>query len=201
MKPLLPAIDVAGQLREVAFALLLTRRRAIDAATLGAAIGIPTNDAAVAIAELAAAGWMDLDDDGRVVGAAGLSLTEGRHRLAIGGAMFRNWCVYDSLGIAGALSADATVETSCGQCGAPIRVATVRGLPERAGPERLWLAEGGTDLRASFCTPTVLLCSDEHARAWSDGQDGRGRTLDLVEAAEIGAAEWAGCAHAAERMS
>lgn len=201
MKPLLPAVDAAGLLREVSFALLLRDRRPIDPADLSVATGLDIETAARAVTTLAQAGWLDLDDAGHVTGAAGLSLTTGPHGLTLGHGAFRTWCAYDSLGIAHAVGSDALVETECGRCQQPIKLAFRAGMPERAGPERLWLADGGADLRGSFCTPTVLLCGEEHGLAWADGQGHRGRLLDLAEAACLGGAEWAGCADAARRLS
>ena len=201
MMPLLPALDAAGLLREAGFALLVRGRRPVEVADLAAAIGIDAGAASIAVTALAQAGWIDHDDSGRVVGAAGLSLTTGPHQLTLGTAPFRTWCAYDSLGIATALAADAQIATACGQCGAPINLAFRGGVPERTGPERLWLAEGGADLRGSFCTPTVLLCGEAHGAAWAEAQGGRGRLLDLAEGARQGGADWAGCAEALRRVS
>lgn len=201
MEPLLPALDAAGLLREAGFALLLRDRRPVEVAELATAIGIDAGAAGHVVATLAQAGWLDLDDSGRVVGSAGLSLATGPHHLSLGAAPFRTWCAYDALGIAAALAADAQVETTCGQCGEAISLAFRDGIPERPGPERLWLAEGGADLRGSFCTPTVLLCGEEHGAVWAEAQGGRGRLLDLAEGARQGAADWAGCAEASRRLS
>jgi hypothetical protein len=96
---------------------------------------------------------------------------------------------------------DAQVETTCGQCHVSISLAFRAGSPERNGPERLWLADGGADVRGSFCTPTVLLCGDEHGAAWAAAQRGRGRLFDLAEAARLGGIDWAGCGAAARRLS
>lgn len=201
MKPLLPAVDAAGLLREAGFALLFRGRRPVDVAELAAAMGIDIKAAGGAVTTLAQAGWLDLDGAGRVIGAAGLSLVTGPHSLTLGAASFRTWCAYDALGIAAALSADGHAETTCGHCQAPISLAFLRGTPDRAGPERLWLAEGGSDLRGSFCTPTVLLCGEEHGLGWAEAQGGHGQLLDLVEGARRGGADWAGCADAARRLS
>jgi alkylmercury lyase len=201
MKPLLPAIDAAGQIRETAFALLYRDRRPVDVGDLAASVGIDLGAAETAVNTLAEAGWLDRDAAGRVTGAAGLSLTTGPHGLVLGDAAFRTWCAYDGLGIAAALGADAVVETACGECEAPIRLGFQTGVPDRSGPELLWLAEGGADLRGSFCTPTVLLCGDAHGLAWAESQGERGRLLDLVEGARYGAADWAGCADAVRSLS
>ena len=101
-KPLLPAIDAAGQVREVAFALLL-RGRPVSVADLAKAAGLGLDQTSAAVAALATAGWLDLDESGRIAGAAGLSLVAGPHRLTLDSGAFRSWCAYDSLGIAAAL--------------------------------------------------------------------------------------------------
>lgn len=201
MKPLLPALDAAGLLRQAGFALLLRDREPIEVGHLAAAIGIDAGAAGAAVTMLAEAGWLDLDNTGRVTGTAGLSLAMGPHRLTLGDAPFRTWCAYDSLGIAAALGADASFETNCGQCGAAISLAIRGGVPERVGRELLWLAEGGADLRGSFCTPTVLLCGEAHGAAWAEAQCDQGALLDLAEGARRGGTEWADCADAARRLA
>lgn len=200
-RPLLPAIDAAGRLREAGFALLLRKHRPIERSELSEATGLAHAAVDGAVTALARAGWLDLDASGRVTGSAGLSLTTGPHGLRLGTSSFRTWCAYDALGIAAALAADGTVETTCGRCHAPISFAFHAGSPDRAGPELLWLAEGSDDLRGSFCTPTVLLCGEAHAAAWAEAQSGRGELLDLAEGAHRGAQDWAGCAAAADRLA
>lgn len=201
MMSLLPAIDAAGLIREAGFALLLRDRRPVELADLAAATGFEIEAARSAVATLGEAGWLDLDDFGHVTGAGGLSLATGPHGLRLGEAPFRTWCAYDALGIAAALGAEALVETACGHCQVSISLAFRGGTPEREGPERLWLADGGADLRGSFCTPTVLLCGEEHGIAWAEAQGGRGRLLDLIEGSVLGGADWAGCANTARRLS
>lgn len=200
-KPLLPTVDAAGLLREAAFAALVRDRRPPRLDDLARTTGLEPATVRDLTATLAAAGWLDQDEAGRITGAAGLSLTTGPHGLTLGGTPFRTWCAYDALGIAAALEADAQVATECGQCGVPIRIEFHGGVPERAGPERLWLSDGGEDLRGSFCTPTVLLCSEAHGAAWAGAQGGRGRLLDLAEGARQGGSDWAGCAAATRRLA
>lgn len=198
---LLTATDAAGQLREAAFALLLLKHQPIESAELVVATGLKPAVTYRAVSNLAHAGWLDVDQQARITGAAGLSLTDGPHRLEIGDASFRTWCAYDALGIPAALAVDGEIRTACGQCGAPIELRLLHGAPERSGPELLWLADGADDLRGSFCTPTVLLCGHEHGAAWAESQGGSGQLLDLSEAARRGALDWAGCASAVVRLA
>src|SRR5437667_11688537 len=126
-RPGLPAADLHGRIREAAFALLLTERRAIAPDEIAGATGARVSGLPAMLDQLAAAGWLDRDEDGRVTGAAGLSLTTGPHRMALEGHDFRTWCAYDSIGIAAALGADATIRTECAVCGASITLETPAG--------------------------------------------------------------------------
>lgn len=193
-RPGLPAANLHERIREAAFALLLTERRPITADEISRATGTPERALPGMLDQLARAGWIDRDAGGRITGSAGLSLTTGPHRIAIDGTDFRTWCAYDSIGIAAALAADAAIRTECAVCGMEIALNTHAGRPPADRAERLWLASGGTDLRGDFCDPTVLLCSPEHAAIWAERHGGRGRAVDLAEAARLGAEGWASCA-------
>lgn len=190
-RPGLAAGELRERVREAAFALLLSERRVVAPAKLASLVGVTETALAPMLDELAEAGWIDRDPEGRVAGSAGLSLTNGPHALTIMGNRFRTWCAYDSIGIAAALRVDAVIGTACPVCDRAIELETGDGQPPANRPERLWLAEGGTDLRVDFCTPTVLLCSPEHAAVWSERQRGRGRSVDLAEGVAMGTKAWA----------
>lgn len=196
LRPDLPAADLHQRIRELTFALLLTKHRAIAPGEIAAAIGVPSDSLPTMLDQLAQAGWIDRDPEGRITGSAGLSLTTGPHEIAIDRTAFRTWCAYDSIGIAAALAADAEIRSHCAVCGQEIAVNTDAGQPPAGRPERLWIATGGSDLRGDFCEPTVLLCSPEHAADWAERQGGRGRALELAEGARLGAEAWASCAAA-----
>lgn len=192
--------DLRERVRRAAFALVLSEGRLVTPAQLASLVGVTEMALAPILDDLAKAGWIDRDPEGRVAGSAGLSLTDGPHALTIMGNRFRTWCAYDSIGIAAALRADAVIGTSCPVCARAIELETSEGHPPANRPERTWLAEGGTDLRADFCTPTVLLCSREHAAVWSERHLGRGRSVDLAEGAAMGAKAWAALADAAAAL-
>lgn len=193
--------ELAVQLRELAFGLLLHGQVPVEAGTL--AVHSQADPPAVesTLDALARAGRIDRDEQGRVLGSAGLTLAHGPHALEIGGHAFRTWCAFDALGIPAALEADARVETACGVCGRSISVELRDGRATMAGPALLWLAAAGADMRADFCTPTVLLCSEAHAHVWAEGQAGRGKALGLAAAVAEGARSWASAAATARRLS
>jgi hypothetical protein len=65
MKPLLPALDAAGLLREAGYALLLRDRRPVEVTDLAEATGLEVEAAAGVVTALAEACWLDLDESGR----------------------------------------------------------------------------------------------------------------------------------------
>lgn len=188
------------ELRELAFGLLLRDRKPVPPSALAGLIGAEESSVATALDGLAREGRIDRDDAGRVVGSAGLTLGEGPHGLEIDGHAFRTWCAFDALGIPAALAVDARIETACAVCGRRIGVELRAGQPVGESEARLWLSAGGADMRADFCTPTVLLCSDEHARVWAERQAGHGRALSLDETIDEGARSWGSAAATAARV-
>ncbi len=195
---MIETVDLPERIREVAFAHLLASGEPVSSETIAGDLGTPAASVEAATDALGAAGWLDRDEGGRITGAAGLSLSDGLHRVEIGGREFRTWCAYDALGIPAALGVDATATTFCGVCNTILTVPIHRGEPE--GRQMLWRSAGGDDLRADFCTPTVLLCSEAHGREWGRRRADHGRLLVLATAADEGRQRWAGCARAARRL-
>lgn len=109
---------------------------------IAAATGASADALPAMLHQLARAGWIDRDEDGRVTGSAGLSLTTGPHRIAIDGTEFQTWSAYGAIGVAAALRANAEIRTTCAVCGHEITLDTPAGQPSEDRPERLWLASG-----------------------------------------------------------
>jgi alkylmercury lyase len=193
--------DLAVRLRGLAFGVLLRTREPVEAAALARLSGSDARHVMATLDSLARAGRIDRDERWRVLGAAGLTLGDGPHGLAIDGHPFRTWCAFDALGIPAALGSDAHVQTACGVCGRPIEIDLRAGRPSGHSSARLWLSAGGTDMRADFCTPTVLLCTPAHAWRWAERQGGHGRSLTVAEAVDLGAANWASVAATALHLA
>lgn len=198
---MVPLPDSDRRLRQAAFALLLNTHAPVSQAHLAEVTGLRLDSVRAAVARLAATGWIDRAEDGRILGSEGLSIGTGPHRLQLPTGIFQTWCAYDSLGIAAALGADATIETACAVCRRKLTIDMNAGAPGPGRSERLWLADGGSDLRADFCTPTVLLCSADHAGTWAAQHEERGKALDLEEGAHLGAAAWAPSAGLARMLA
>jgi len=193
--------ELAVRLRELAFGALLASAHPVEPSTLARLVGAGKRDIATALEDLAGDGLIDRDAQGRVLGARGLTLGDGPHGLVIDGHAFRTWCAFDALGIPGALGTDAQVRTACGVCRREIEIDLRDGLPSWTSSAVLWLSAGGANMRADFCTPTVLLCSPAHAEVWAERHGGRGRALTLAEAFALGARDWASAASTAAELA
>jgi hypothetical protein len=124
--------ELAVQLRELAFGLLLATTTPIEATRLVELTGADEARVRSTLDALAEAGRIDRIDRGRVLSAAGMTLANGPHGLEIGGWVFRTWCAFDAFGIPAALAVDARIEAACGTCGRTDR-GRRPGRPPRLG--------------------------------------------------------------------
>jgi hypothetical protein len=184
-------VDVASLVTRTAFSAIL-EGRALDRDELMRATG-----AAAADVDRLVGRALMVDDSNRVVAAHGLSLVPARqHRLTLRGRHFWTWCAIDAVGIPAGLEEDATVETTCVQCGTEVHLElSGREVVAATHPDaRIWEAarlEGRGQAGPPQCALMNLFCSAEHLRAWHDvNANEQGSERDLKEIAAIGRAEW-----------
>src|SRR5262245_41992663 len=113
-----------------AFRQLLRTGTAAPISDLAAALDRPELEIESAAEKLKGEGGILVDDRGRIVGSAGLSIGPDRHRIELGDRTFWTWCAYDILGIVGALGADATAYSASPHSGVSLEVRSDRGRPE-----------------------------------------------------------------------
>ena len=191
--------DVAGALGEPEWRVRraafhsIQERVASTVPELADATGLNEDAVEKAISKLVGAGMAVVDDGGRVVGSAGLSLVPGRHRLRLGGNDFFTWCAIDALGIPAALESDALAVTSCPTCGRAIEVEVRRG---RLGVDprlRAWLPrqECCSSVIDEACPDMNLFCTDEHLEVWRRERGAPdGIALSIPEVEELGRIWW-----------
>ncbi len=180
-----------GALRRQAFRELLGGR-APTAAELAALAALPIKAIERAIAELRDQGAIEIDAEGRVVGAHGLTRRETQHEIATSDHTWHTWCAFDAIGIPAALELDATVRTRCAGCGAPIEVVVRGGAPSADGGPVLWQPGGPcSHVMDDFCAAANLFCAAGHLERWRT-REGRppGRPLTLRDAADQGRRVW-----------
>ncbi len=116
--------------------------------------GLPPYAVADATNHLVDLGLLVCDDAGLVVGSWGLTRITTRHQLHMHGNGYYTWCAEDAVGIPAALNADATINSSCFQCGQKVAIELERGEVVKANPQgiRLWIAEAEVGHSIVGCT-------------------------------------------------
>jgi alkylmercury lyase len=136
--------DDEQAIRRVAFQAILGGET-IDRAGLVVATGFMPEKVTTLLDGLTERGLVVVEpSSGRVVGSWGLSLVRAGHRLRIRGRALYTWCAEDAIGIPAGLGEDASIISSCHQCGAPVNVEMAAGQVVRALPPdvRLWVTAG-----------------------------------------------------------
>lgn len=187
-------ITAAGSaVRRAAFRALLERGQPVEAAAVAGAAGLTADQVSTAIEQLRSAGQIEVDSDGRIVGAGGLSLLPTVHHLTLQGRQYYTWCAEDAVGIPAALGEPTDVESACAQCHAPVRL---RLEPDTPPESSVLVGFGAVDrcesIRDEFCPTINFFCDSEHFKNWKAEQANKqARAIDLREAAELGKVWWA----------
>lgn len=132
---------------------------------------------------------VDLDDDGRVVAFAGLSLRPTAHRLVIGDRTLFTWCAWDTLFLPELLGQDARVQSACPATGRPVRLALspqqVVDVQPATAVVSIVVPQSVGDIRSTFCCNVAFYSSREAAAAWMAGRPDATR-LTVRQAHELG---------------
>ena len=139
------------------------------------------------------AGRIRSDQDGLVVGSAGLSVSKDRHEIELEGRRFWTWCAYDILGIFGALKASGRA-LSPSPSGPILEVRFEGGRPVGSDAV-LFRPDDGLiscceNVYEEWCPNSNLFPDVEQARSWANERGIQGRVMDLHEASDLGTSDW-----------
>lgn len=163
----------------------------VPADVLAGALGVEVRVAQGAIEDQARRGLVDVDDDGRVLGAHGLTLVPTDFQLVLDGVVLHTWCALDAIGIPAGLGSGARATIRSGD-GEWVTIEVRAGEPTRTGDAVVWLPTGPcNDLRADFCAQANLFTTTTALDSWRrDAGDPPGRALTVPQAAELGRGWW-----------
>jgi predicted transcriptional regulator len=185
---------VVASVRKYAFGAL-REGRAHTAVEIAERLGFTTAEVEGAVGALRAAGAIELDKQGRITGAHGLTLRETVHAIVTPDSVWHTWCALDAVGIPAALGVDAEVHTVCPTCEAAIVLEVRSGTVSAAhGTEPvLWLPGGPCGhVMDDFCAAANLFCNGEHLDAWrARAANPSGESVTLAEAEAHGRRLWA----------
>lgn len=122
-----PSGDLAGEVRVELLRTSAATGRVPQAPELARALGRAEAEVRAALRQLAAARVLILaPHDGDIWAASPFCAVPSGFRVEASGRVYWGICIWDALGIAAALHADAEITAPCGDCGAPMEIA-VRG--------------------------------------------------------------------------
>lgn len=137
-----------------------------------------------------ARGRIEFNNDGHLMGNAGLSLTPSRHQLTIGNNTRWTWCALDAVGILGALGATGTVRSFDPQTGESIQVKFVDGSPDTDTQLFILNDYANGSVREDWCPRVNFFTTLEAAQAWIAGNNLDGSIVAVSQIAGDAAAGW-----------
>jgi len=181
--------DVAA-IRSAGFRLLLDTGTPVTVEDLIAATDIPAESVAEIFDSVSARGRVEFNDQGQLIGLAGLSLTPSRHELTIGGSTRYTWCALDAVGILGALKATGTVRSADPQTGDPIEIEFQHGTPKTN--VHLFILGGFSEgnVREDWCPRVNFFTSRQAAEEWVANHSLDGDIVSVADIADDAAAMW-----------
>lgn len=184
--------------RSAGFRLLLDRTGPVGRQEWARCAGVSMSTLSRVIEDVIALGRVQLDEEGRLLGIAGLSIAPTRHRLEIGGVTKWTWCALDAVGILGVLEADGVVYSTDPASDEDILVRFVEGAPD--GDAHIFILGGGLagNVRESWCPMVNFFASRRAAEAWAEKSGVDGDIVTVGEIAGQAAAMWRNVVDAAD---
>ena len=171
---------------------LLADGRALSVAEIAGASGTTAGAVRAALRATSEAATQ-LDDDGRIVGYAGLTLIPTRHRLTVDDKTLYTWCAFDSLFVPELLAKLVQVASDCPATGAEIRLAIAPERLEGVEPASAVVsfvtpskARCEADIRGAFCRHVNFFATREAATAWQSDH-GDASVFAIEQAYELAA--------------
>ena len=177
-----------ARLRAAGFRLLLDRGEPIDPSDIATAAGLDVATVETLIEQ--AAGRIETDDDGRLLGIAGLTVSPTHHEITIGDEKRWTWCALDAVGILGALGATGTIHSADAQTGADVHIEFVDGQPH--GDATLFILGGydGGNVTEEWCPLVNFFTTHTDAEEWVADREVSGDIVSVSQIAGDATAMW-----------
>lgn len=177
-----------GALRSVGFRLLLEEGRPVEMHTWAKAGSVNLDTLDRVLAEHS--GRVELDEQGRLVGIAGLTIRPTNHELNVKGSQLWTWCALDAVGILGALEASGTVRSVDPRTNDQVTLTFSEGQAQNDATIFVLSGYDGADIRGEWC-PLVNFFNDRSdAETWVNENRLVGDLLTVQEVASRAAEMW-----------
>jgi alkylmercury lyase len=184
-----PSQEISA-IRAAGFRLLLDEGRPIERREWASAAGVARETLEDILTRPGIEGRAQLDDEGRLLGIAGLTVEPTRHRLTIGERTRWTWCALDAVGILGALEATGSIYSTDPRSGNPVEIGFEDGTP--TGDATLFILGGydGANVVEDWCPMVNFFATRADAEAWVADNGVEGDVVSVAQVAENAAAMW-----------
>ena len=189
------AATTTDEVMAAAFRSLLRDERPPSAADLAAGLGCDMAEVEAALGALERRGRIRRDEQGRILGSAGLSVVPTEHEVSLlPERTVWTWCAKVALGVLGTVGTGGRVTSRCAQTGRPVRVEFDGPEPKASDLAVFWPSrEFGDGCRSAveqLCPNINFFESAAAAETWTTAKDVPGEVLS-VEEATARAIDWA----------
>lgn len=166
-----------------AFHILLRTAGRVTLEQVSQETGRNTDDIRTGIEALRRRGHVKLDEQGFIVGVAGLSCIPTEHQLSFEGKRLWAWCAFDVIGIFGALEASGFATSVDPSTNERLVVNFVKGVPDETGLG-VFMADmpAGGSVCEDWCWRVRFFQSESAAGAWARAN---GVTGSLISVANL----------------
>jgi hypothetical protein len=181
---------LTGRLQASAFRILFQTLKPVSVDHLAARIDTIT-DITSGIEELQKSGHVQLDSDGCIIGALGLSLRSTMHELSIDGSRLWAWCAFDVIGILGALRVSGLARSVDPCNGENILLEFADGIPQDKNPV-VFMADvqSNSALCEDWCSKVNFFTSAQSAEAWRQTNGLTGSVVSVGNLVPVAVKVW-----------
>jgi alkylmercury lyase len=136
-------------------------------------------------------GHVQLDSDGCIIGALGLSLRSTMHELSIDGSRLWAWCAFDVIGILGALRVSGLARSVDPCNGENILLEFADGIPQDKNPV-VFMADvqSNSALCEGWCSKVNFFTSAQSAEAWRQTNGLTGSVVSVGNLVHVAVKVW-----------
>lgn len=175
-------------LRAAGFRLLLEQSRPIEHHEWAEAASIDPDDLDQVLKDHW--GRVEVDEQGRLIGIAGLTIRPTNHELNVNGSQHWTWCALDAVGILGALEATGTVQSIDPSTNDHVSLVFDKGQAQSDATIFVLSGYDGGDIRGEWCPLVNFFNNRLDAHRWVANNQLQGDILTVQEVAGQAADLW-----------
>jgi len=182
-----PEVEAA---RSAGFRLLLDTGKPVAKRAWASHAGLSLGELDDLLSGASVKGRVQFNDEGLLVGVAGLTVEPSAHRIDVDGATRYTWCALDAVGILGALGVDGSIHSTDPGTGESIDIPFTGGTPDSDATLFILGGYDGGDVVSQWCPLVNFFTSWDDATSWVESKGLEGDIVSVAAIAQESAEMW-----------